>query len=188
MRLFRDAIVFGKKVVIADVHLGLLRFYDRYLIEKAVELAEKFQTLIVAGDLKHLGKTGLLNEFIERVAGICELILIKGNHDAKLNFEKSIRFGKYGIFHGHASPADDVLDAKYWIVGHSHPSIYLNGVKERCFVLGEVNDKRIVVLPAFNDLCASTAINLEKPVGIVFRRYNCGDWKAILLDGTVLRF
>ena len=185
MKILGDAIAFGKKVVIADIHLGLLRFYDKQLIEKAVKLAERYQTVIVAGDLRHLGKRGLVEEFIERVGGICELILIKGNHDAKLDFQRSIRFGKYGIFHGHAKPTEDLLDAKFWIVGHSHPSIYINGLKERCFILGEIEDKKVIVLPAFNDLCASTAINVEEPVGFIFKKYNYKDWKAILLDGTI---
>lgn len=186
MRFVNDAIVFGSKVVIADVHLGLLKYYDKFLIEKALKLAERFKTLIVAGDLKHLGKRGLFKEFIERVGSICELILIKGNHDAKMNIEKFIRFGKYAIFHGHANPPEDALSAKYWIVGHSHPSMYLDGVKERCFLIGEHRDKKIVVLPAFNDICASTPVNIEKPVGVVFKKFKC-DWKVVLLDGTVLQ-
>ncbi|MEM2070366.1 MAG: hypothetical protein QXE86_03075, partial [Archaeoglobaceae archaeon] len=87
-----------------------------------------------------------------------------------------------------------VKNAKRWIVGHAHPSVYISdevgGFKERAFLLGSVEiegEKRdVVVLPAFNELCASTAVNLERPAGILFKKWDYSDWNVILEDGTIL--
>jgi len=194
MKFFGDTLVIGRKAIIADLHLGLIRFYDRRLIEKAVKVAEHAQTVIVAGDLRHLGKPSSFEDFIREVGGIAELILLRGNHDAGIEARKGLRIGKYGIFHGHAVPNDDVMAAKHLIFAHAHPSIFIaddvGGHKERVFLVGEADVggeiKRITVLPAFNDLCASTAVNLERPSGFMFRRCDYTRWRAVLLDGTVL--
>ncbi|AAB90052.1 metallophosphoesterase [Archaeoglobus fulgidus] len=191
MRIEEDVLFIGRKAVIADIHLGLVRHYDNELIEKALSIAERVEALIVAGDLKHIGKKGLHERFIREIGEVTDLILIRGNHDIGLSGEKSIRIGKYGIFHGHAVPDEEVLDAKVLIFGHAHPAYFVKdsagGYRERVFLTGEVEDKRVVVLPAFNDLCASTAVNLDRPAGFMFRRYDYKRWYAIMLDGTLLR-
>ncbi len=192
MKFLNDAVLIGKKAVIADLHLGLVRFYDRELIKKAVEIAEKVQTIVVLGDLKHLGKPSPIEEFIREVGGVAELIIIRGNHDAGIEAIKDLRIGKYGMFHGHAVPSDDVMQARHLIFAHAHPSIFIadevGGHKERVFLVGKIESekKKVTVLPTFNDLCASTAVNLEKPAGFMFRRYDYAGWHAVLLDGTVL--
>ncbi len=188
MRIVEDYLLLGRKAVICDLHMGLVRFYDRDMIEKALRIAESVETVIVAGDLRHMGRRGLHEEFIREVGGIAELILIKGNHDIGVEGVKGIRVGKYGIFHGHSIPDEEVWEARYLIFGHAHPSLLLeSGYKERVFLSGEIEEgKRIVVLPAFNELCASTAVNIERPAGFMFRRYDYKKWYAILLDGTIL--
>uniref|UniRef100_A0A7C3M9R5 Calcineurin-like phosphoesterase domain-containing protein n=1 Tax=Archaeoglobus fulgidus TaxID=2234 RepID=A0A7C3M9R5_ARCFL len=191
MRIEEDVLFIGKKAVIADVHLGLVRHYDGELIEKALSVAEKVEMLIVAGDLKHLGKRGQHERFIREVGEITELILVRGNHDIGLECEKGIRIGKYGIFHGHAVPDDEILNAKFLIFGHAHPAYFIRdsagGYRERVFLTGDVEGKKIVVLPAFNELCASTAVNLDRPAGFMFRKYDYRDWYAVMLDGTLLK-
>lgn len=193
------ALIVKNKVVMADLHLGLFNFFDKFVIEKALEVAELGNELIVLGDLKHLGKKGKVREFVETI-GNSNLTVVKGNHD--INFDVSInlessrgmRIGKYGLFHGHAVPSDDVLQAKKLIFAHAHPSILLaddvGGIKERVWLEGEIeisgDKKDVLVMPAFNDLCASTAVNLEKPAGIMFKRWDYKKAKAILLDGTLL--
>ncbi|RLI74632.1 hypothetical protein DRO97_05580 [Archaeoglobales archaeon] len=191
------ALIIKNKVVIADLHLGLFSFFDKLVIEKALEIAELGEELIILGDLKHLGKKSRISEFVEAVGN---LVVIKGNHDinfdVKVNLESSrgIRIGKYGLFHGHAMPSDDVLQAKKLIFAHAHPSILLmdeiGGVKERVWLEDKIEiageRKDILVMPAFNDLCASTAVNLEKPAGVMFKRWDYRKAKAILLDGTLL--
>jgi hypothetical protein len=193
-----SAVAIGKKAIIADLHLGLIRLHDPVLIERAVKLAEKFSTIIIAGDLKHLGKRGMVKEFFECLS-ISELLIVKGNHDVGLDVRmessRGIRVGSYGIFHGHAIPSEEVMEAKNLIFAHAHPSVFIpdsvGGYKERVYLRGEVEvnseNKTVLVLPAFNDLCASTAVNLERPAGFAFRKWDYRNWDAILLDGTVLR-
>jgi len=41
-------------------------------------------------------------------------------------------------------------------------------------------------MPVFNDLCASTPVNVDKPAGFLFRRWNYLNAYATLLDGTFL--
>jgi len=191
MKFEEDVLFIGRKAVIADIHLGLIRYYDKELIEKALKVAEKAETVIVAGDLRHLGRRGLYEKFVEEVGGIVELILIRGNHDIDLQGLKGLRLDKYGIFHGHAVPSEEVLDAKVLIFGHAHPALFIRdsagGYRERVFLVGDVGDKRVVVLPAFNELCASTAVNLDRPAGFMFRRYDYRSWYALMFDGTLLR-
>ncbi|MEM0350942.1 MAG: metallophosphoesterase family protein [Archaeoglobaceae archaeon] len=194
MKFLTDAIAVGRKVIIADLHFGLVSFYDRELLEKVVKLAEKFQTIIVAGDFRHLGKKSPVKEFIEKISEISELLIVRGNHDAGISGYKAVKIGKYSVFHGHSIPGNEFFESKNLIFAHAHPSIFIpsevGGFKERVFLVGEIEvmgeKKRVVVLPAFNELCSSTPVNLEKPAGFMFRRYNYHNWDAIMPDGTFL--
>ena len=139
------ALLLKNKVVIADVHLGLVSFFDKELIKQALNLAKYGDELIILGDLKHIGKKGRIKEFVEIFDK--EITLVKGNHDVKINVNiniessRGIRIGKYGLFHGHAFPSDDVLQAKKLIFAHAHPSILLTdevgGLKERVWLEGK---------------------------------------------------
>ncbi|MFN3384890.1 MAG: metallophosphoesterase [Archaeoglobaceae archaeon] len=194
MRLLNDAISIGKKTIIADLHFGLVPFYDKELLEKVLKLAEKFQTLIVAGDVKHLGKKSYVRDFLDKISGVVELIVIRGNHDVGINGLRALRIGKFSIFHGHAIPGEEFMSSKVLIFAHAHPSVFIpsevGGIKERAFLSGEVEiageSKKVLVLPAFNELCSSTAVNLERPAGFMFRKFDYRSWEAILPDGTVL--
>jgi len=172
-------------IVIADLHLGIVNFPDREVIEATAKLVEKENAdgIIVLGDLKHdiglrnkerrevelfkqeLLKTGLDDE---------NIILVRGNHDGGL--DELIRmepssgfvFRRYGFFHGHANPSPEVLKAKLVIFAHIHPAILIadevGGVKRRVWLSGEW-DKfgeriRVLVMPAFNELCSSIAVNV----------------------------
>lgn len=194
MRILGDAISIGKKAVIADLHFGLVPFYDKELLEKTLKLAERFQTLIIAGDIRHLGKRSPVQEFLDKISGIAETIVVRGNHDIGISGCRAVKIGKNSIFHGHAVPEDEFFEAKNLIFAHAHPSVFIpsevGGIKERAFLSGYIKmdneKKRVIVLPAFNELCSSTAVNLEKPAGFMFRRFDYSEWDAILTDGTVL--
>lgn len=194
MKLLKDAIAIGKKAVIADLHFGLVPFYDRELLEKVLRLAERFETLIIAGDLKHLRKKSPVTEFLTKISEITETLIIRGNHDVGINGYRAIKLGKYGIFHGHSMPDENVMESEKLIFAHAHPSVFIpsevGGYKERAFLSGEIEylgaKKEVLVLPAFNELCSSTAVNLERPAGFMFRKFNYHEWNAILPDGTIL--
>ncbi len=185
-----------KILLVADLHIGLINFYDKKIIEKLKNLAESVEAdeVIVLGDLKHrIGRYHKLERLFDGF-GI-PLAVVKGNHDGGLDcFEvlssKGVRIGKFGLFHGHAMPDDDVMKADTLIFAHAHPSVLIRddvgGSKERVWVFGEFDGKKLVIMPAFNDLCASTPINVERPAGVLFKRWDYRSAEVIMLDGTYL--
>jgi len=129
-----------------------------------------------------------------------EIRVVKGNHDGGIDAvirtesSRGIRINDLGVFHGHAMPDDEVLEAGTLVFGHAHPAIYIEdkvgGIKERVWLEGEAEldgeKKKIIVLPAFNDVCASTSLNLDRPVGVFFKYWDFRKAEAILLDGMLL--
>ncbi|AEA47713.1 metallophosphoesterase family protein [Archaeoglobus veneficus] len=193
-----------KRLVVADLHLGLF-IDDRIVVERLRRLVDRVgaDEVIVAGDVKHdIGmriKERRAVEELAKAVGV-PLLVVKGNHDGGIDdvvettSSRGIRFGKIGIIHGHALPGDDVLQADIIILGHAHPAILIRdkvgGVKERVWLEGKAEfdgrEVEVIVMPAFNDLCASTAVNVEKPAGVIFRRWDYRKAEAMLLDGTLL--
>ena len=183
-------------LLVADLHIGMIEFYDKKIIEKLTRLVEsvKADEVIVLGDLKHrIGKFSKLEKLFNGFD--IPLAVVKGNHDGKLEgFEvfssRGITIGNIGLFHGHAKPSDDVMQSKIIIFAHAHPSILIpddvGGSKERAWLFGEFEGKKVVVMPAFNDLCASTAVNVERPAGVMFKNWDYKNADALLLDGTYL--
>lgn len=117
-----------------------------------------------------------------------------------------------GIFHGHCWPSNRVLRARRLVVGHLHPGFRLAPApddpvgKRRCWVRLElpeppkpgrrkrrhavVRARELIVLPAFNPLAGTEALNRERPArGRTFlygRFLSRGTARAYLLDGTDL--
>ena len=117
-----------------------------------------------------------------------------------------------GIFHGHRWPAPKLLRAPRLVAGHLHPGYRLAPTagdpegKRRCWVRVEVypreaptgrtrrrpepRAKEIVILPAFNPLAGTEALNRERPARgrtFLYRRFlSLGVPRAYLLDGTDL--
>ncbi len=117
-----------------------------------------------------------------------------------------------GIFHGHRWPADAVLRAPRLVVGHLHPGFRLAPTtddpdgKRPCWVRVELptpappprrrrrhaplRAREIVVLPAFNPLSGTEALNRARPArgrSFLFGRFlSRGVARAYLLDGTDL--
>ncbi len=175
----RGALKIGRKLIISDLHLGILGFPDFSLFNKIIEVYEKSkaQTLILNGDVKHrIGRAEIhsVEKFLDDLRDyVSELIVIKGNHDSGLTGLSDYVFeNKTLIIHGHKK-IDEFFEAKRVIVGHAHPAIFIKdkvgGIKERVWMIGHDQERKLVVMPAFNELCSSTAVNLEKPLGFVFR-------------------
>lgn len=120
-----------------------------------------------------------------------------------------------GYFHGHAWPSRALLlRSRTLVAGHLHPGFRLapspersSTGKERCWLRCELapltpKERRrkrkhpfpragtFLVLPAFNPLCANTALNREVPDRgrrfLVRRFLSRGSSRAFLLDGTDL--
>lgn len=123
-----------------------------------------------------------------------------------------MRRGDVGIFHGHRWPSNHVLRASRLVTGHLHPGFRLAPTaddpegKRRCWVRVESappaakttrprrhiepQAREIVVLPAFNPIAGTEALNRERPArgrSFLYRRFLArGVARAYLLDGTDL--
>lgn len=123
-----------------------------------------------------------------------------------------IVMGGVGIFHGHRWPSNRVLRASHLVAGHLHPGFRLAPTesdpegKRRCWVRVEVpasprrterkrrhiepRAREIVILPAFNPIAGTEALNRERPArgrSFLYRRFLArGAARAYLLDGTDL--
>ncbi len=119
--------------------------------------------------------------------------------------------GDVGIFHGHRWPSNAVLRAPRLVAGHLHPGFRLAPTeadpegKRRCWVRVERTPgpvpkrrrrhpppraKEVVILPAFNPIAGTEALNRQRPArgrSFLYRRFlSEGVARAYLLDGTDL--
>jgi uncharacterized protein len=123
-----------------------------------------------------------------------------------------LRRGEVGIFHGHRWPSNTVLRAPRLVAGHLHPGFRLAPTaddpegKRRCWVRVEIppsatkaarrrrhiepRAREMVILPAFNPIAGTEALNRERPTrgrSFLYRRFLArGVARAYLLDGTDL--
>ncbi|MGI0131721.1 MAG: metallophosphoesterase [Thermoplasmata archaeon] len=119
---------------------------------------------------------------------------------------------RVGIFHGHRWPSNAVLRAPTLVAGHLHPGVRLAPTgelarsKPPCWVRVEfppfrpparrrrrhapIHARELILLPAYNPLCGTEALNRERPARgrtFLFRRFvMTGTPRAYLLDGTDL--
>lgn len=120
--------------------------------------------------------------------------------------------GDVGIFHGHRWPSNSVLRSRQLVAGHLHPGFRLAPTvddpegKRRCWVRVERTPpsaksarrrrhiepraREIVILPAFNPIAGTEALNRARPArgrSFLYRRFlSNGVVRAFLLDGTDL--
>jgi uncharacterized protein len=120
--------------------------------------------------------------------------------------------GEVGIFHGHRWPSNKVLRAPRLVAGHLHPGFRLAPTaddpegKRRCWVRVEREPparkpsrrrrhiepraREVVILPAFNPIAGTEALNRERPArgrSFLYGRFLArGVARAYLLDGTDL--
>jgi uncharacterized protein len=117
-----------------------------------------------------------------------------------------------GVFHGHCWPSNRVLRSSRLVVGHLHPGFRLAPSpddplgKRRCWVRLElpplpkpsrrrrrhavVRASELVVLPAFNPIAGTEALNRQRPARgrtFLYKRFlSKGTARAYLFDGTDL--
>ncbi len=192
LRIAGEALKYGDLLIIADLHLGLTENVEE-LKEKIVEYVERTRTsaLLINGDLKHIGLFGLkrAERFLREVKSfVGEVILVRGNHDAnlkELGFEKYYTDGSIAAFHGNV---EYKIDSDILILSHSHPAYFIkdvvHGYKERVWLEGKYEEREVIVTPTFNELCSSTAVNLERPAGFIFKKVK--KFSVYTIDGIFL--
>lgn len=170
-------------LVCADLHVGRdaasnveLRLGEREdLTERFAALLERYDpaVTVIGGDLLH-SFGGLPTGVMETVRGIeraadavdCELIVTPGNHDTMLEElwdrrrepEYRLEGTDVVVTHGHVAPASD---AEWFVVGHDHPTIEIEGTRRPCYLYGpdQYEGAGVLMLPSFSRLPAGVAIN-----------------------------
>ncbi len=167
----------------------------------------KAKQLIIVGDLKHFVKGISKNESYEIPLFFSNLrfrkiVIVKGNHDGRIeslvpsNLKRKIIVKEwydtngYHITHGHR-----ILNTKLdkIIMGHIQPQVRFVDKYATytlpCWIRGKLeDDRKLVILPAFNELCGGTVMNHSKLLGPIVKNLNYSKTKAYLLDGTDLGF
>ncbi|MFH0889709.1 MAG: metallophosphoesterase [Candidatus Aenigmatarchaeota archaeon] len=145
------AVLFGKTLVIADLHIGVE--YELYkagiripkqtgkLFERIKQLIKttKANRLVLLGDLKHYIPYFSIQEmreipiFLNNLSKLIKVDIVPGNHDGDLKNHISPEVEFHGtdgfclndvyFNHGHSWPKKDVLEAEYLLIGHIHPCI-----------------------------------------------------------------
>ncbi len=200
----------GKYLVISDLHIGIELEYEKRgifipwqvnsLIEKIkgiLEREKKIKSLIINGDIKHnilrppKIELKFLYRFLEEIKELFdEIIIIKGNHDGKLEriipdipIRPWMIYRKNLLIHGHRRVRGNEGSFKKIITGHLHPIFVSKGRAIKVFILGKYKDWTTIILPAFSDLCGGKDIRKEV-YGVIARHLE--DIKIVSLDGKIL--
>ena len=186
---------------------------EKELLDRFRAIIKKFQPriLVLDGDVLHeFGRLGKYTKrsfdhiMMELMASVDEVVNVTGSHDRmmesalqSLDAKPADYYFKDGILftHGDGVPAkakeDDVT---LIVIGHEHPTMDIELKKEPCYLYGEKawHGKDILVLPAFNPLCAGTTINGMDSWDFMskfLRESDIGQYRPIITAGEdVLQF
>jgi hypothetical protein len=140
-------------LVIGDLHIGweiTLAQHGIHVPSQTPKLADRLLDIIAKssptrivflGDVKHtvvgaeLEEWRDIPEFFEKIVPVVpDIQIIQGNHDGNIEPMTPAQvkilppsgialWGKYGLFHGHAWPAPELLGCESLIQGHLHPVV-----------------------------------------------------------------
>jgi len=189
---------------------------------EVIELVKKIEPnrLLIVGDFKDeiFGSSnplvGRIFDFLKKLHKLTRLTIIKGNHDGKIEelLPESVELipvtglrlkltdgRSLGLWHGHATPALDVLNADVTISGHGHPSYSFRdeiGTKqnEKVWVkakwLHNVGPKERlhIIMPAFNQYIEGFSIdgNFFKTIVAMKEAINFEQAEVFTLEGVLL--
>lgn len=213
---FRDRAVFlpaSDTLVLADLHLGRSRTAPiespldeiMQIPERIRDLIEHFDAarVIIGGDILDAFDTippGVTDRFAELQTQLADLdvtlTLLRGNHDSMLGtlydgtLQESITVGHTAILHGHTRPA---VNAERYIIGHEHPAIRIEGVKQPAYLYGPgvLDGSDVLILPAFSSLVRGTVFNTrtaEDCHSPLVQSTDLGRYRPVATDDTSLVF
>jgi putative SbcD/Mre11-related phosphoesterase len=192
----------SKTLVFSDVHCGAeevlvgqgvllprTQMQEIFSLLKEILTEAKPLRIIINGDLKHdFGSIGSeewrdVLELIDMLQKYAPVEVVKGNHDAMLLpilKKRNVPFHDYVllddvlIVHGHVLPPADVLaKASLLVIGHEHPSIFLDDglrkEKYKCFLKGTFHGKKLIVLPSIFPLVEGSDVLKEMALGPIFK-------------------
>jgi len=206
------ALLFGRMLVIAELHLGIERSLEKdgiklpeqseLLLEKIRELIKRNRAkeLLILGDVKD--KLFALKDyekeeiclFLNNLSEIAKLTIVKGNHDGGIeNFIKQPVVKSYKkdatlFIHGH-SLVEKIENYEKVVLAHSHPVLHfedkLGGRTVRRVWVLQKGKPEIVIMPAFNPLLGGTDVR-EGFLGPIKRLIKEDKAELYLLDGLYL--
>jgi len=173
------------------------------LVEKIEDLVDcvKPKRIIFLGDVKHEFGFPNPSEWVN-VKKLLQFLLdsnlrievIRGNHDNYLIsilkryeiplHQDVLNYRGISFTHGHLDVEVRNLE-EIIIMGHEHPSIRLRdetGVshKFKCFLVGRIEEKILIVLPSANELATGTDVNLtskEEFLSPILRKVNIKEFQ-----------
>jgi putative SbcD/Mre11-related phosphoesterase len=220
-----------KILVIADLHIGIEKqLYDLginafsqsvLMKDKLISICKKYNPnkIILLGDVKHNIPASTFQErenvttFLENLQKYSEIHIIPGNHDGNIKKispkeiiihpSDGFLYKNIGFIHGHRWPRSEIMDCRYLILGHTHPTIMLEdglGYKhiKPCWLKGEIEQKllidryenarkiKFIVVPAFNSLCGGIPVNVDGLVGPIQNIIDLNNIEIYLLNGSSL--
>ena len=202
-------------LVISDVHIGITKEIKNAgvllpsQVEKlakqinALKRVAKAKKLIILGDFKHEIPRISWQERVEipKLLSLLKfesIIITKGNHDGniekiihnkRVKIKKSFATGDYIFTHGHRKIK---TKKKNIVIGHNHPHIkFIDDIGttyvQPCWVIGKAINHRLIMVPAFNELCGATVVNGKDDfLGPIAKKIDRKNAKIYLLDGTYL--
>ena len=202
-------------LVIADVHIGItkeIREAGILLPSQVEKLAKQINALrrtsrakklIILGDFKHEIPKISWQERIEipkllKLLKFESIVITKGNHDGniekivqdkRVKIKKSFALGGYIFTHGHRKVK---TKKKVIVIGHNHPHVkFIDDIGtvyvQPCWVIGKAGNQKLIMVPAFNELCGATVVNGKDDfLGPIAKEIDRKNAKAYLLDGTYL--
>ncbi|MEM5812964.1 MAG: metallophosphoesterase [Candidatus Aenigmatarchaeota archaeon] len=196
------------------VFIPKIQFKEEMEMMNKIIKEKKSEKIILLGDIKHEFSETTYHEFKEvrdflnfLKINFKKVIVIKGNHDnfifyltKKLRVElyDDLCIGNYFFSHGHRDIDLRSISAENIVIAHEHPAIALFdeiGGKEivKCFLIGKLKEKNIIILPAFSSLSYGTEINIVEEFLSPFLekiKDKMYDFEAIGIDKDVgiLRF
>lgn len=187
---------------------------ERELLDRFKDIVRTFQpkTFVLNGDILH--EFGRLRKNTKKsfdrimlalLASVDEVVMITGSHDKMMEaalagidgISSDTSYFKGGVLftHGDSIPLKaKESDVKMIVIGHDHPTLDIELKKQPCFLYGEKawRGKDILILPAFNPLCAGTSINFLESrdfLSSFVREGDIGEYRPIITtDDETLEF
>ncbi|MGM5488766.1 MAG: metallophosphoesterase [Nanobdellota archaeon] len=182
-------LILGDTLIIADLHLGyeealarngymIPRYQFRETVKRLLNILEETQVsrIIINGDLTHEFSRVSRQErkdtqkLLSMLKRRYEVNLVKGNHDTMVDHldvpvYDRLEVDNHLLIHGHEIP--EIPDnIETIVIGHEHPAISIgdNVRKEtyKCFLMGQWQHKRLIVVPSFNQVTEGTDVSREK--------------------------
>lgn len=163
---------------------------------------KKIKEIVICGDLKHaFGGFSLeewkdVREVLKFLSKHGKVILLRGNHDKYLDALKEDHdlkdfYIKDGVcfFHGNKMYKECFKkNIKKIIMGDVHPiAVIKEGVKQekyRCFLVGKLMGKEIIIMPAFNPLLE---VGWDVSIGEI-NEFNIRNFDVYIIGGRVYDF